>query len=151
MSVHYKGYVGMVNYDADAEVLHGEVMGLRDVVTFQAQSAGDVRRAFCESIDDYLAFCRERGESPDKPSNGQFLVRMKPELHRAAAAVAESCGMSLNTWVVGCLNRAIADGREEGPPQPGRKRRASISERRGKRSKGVRRAIPTDKLRRNRG
>lgn len=31
----YKGYVGQVEYDAQAKLFHGEVIGLKDVITFQ--------------------------------------------------------------------------------------------------------------------
>ena len=31
----YKGYLGHAIYDADAKLFHGEVIGLKDVITFQ--------------------------------------------------------------------------------------------------------------------
>ena len=65
--MEYKGYMGKVEFDEDAGVLHGEVLGIRDVVTFQGESVQEIERAFRESVDDYLAFCTERGEEPDKP------------------------------------------------------------------------------------
>jgi len=60
----YKGYRGEVEFDAEAGILHGEVIGIRDVVTFQCTSADQTERAFRDSVDDYLAFCRERRERP---------------------------------------------------------------------------------------
>ena len=50
--IEYKGYFGKVEYDAQANILHGEVLGIRDVVTFQARSVDEVERAFHESADD---------------------------------------------------------------------------------------------------
>jgi predicted HicB family RNase H-like nuclease len=41
--VRYKNHLGKVEFDADAKVLHGEVVGIRDVVTFQADSVGGDR------------------------------------------------------------------------------------------------------------
>jgi predicted HicB family RNase H-like nuclease len=64
--MRYKGYVGKVEFDAEAGVLHGEVLGIRDVVTFQGSSVEEVEQAFRESVDDYLAFCRQRGEEPNE-------------------------------------------------------------------------------------
>ncbi len=58
----YKGYEALVQYDEDAEIRHGEVMNLRDVVTFQGSSAGELEQAFAGSVEDYLAFCEKRGE-----------------------------------------------------------------------------------------
>jgi predicted HicB family RNase H-like nuclease len=63
----YKDYHGTVTYDDEAEIFHGEVMDLRDVVTFQGRSVEEPKIAFRESVDDYLEFCQERGEEPDKP------------------------------------------------------------------------------------
>lgn len=68
--MEYKGYVGKVEFDDDAEIFHGEVLDTRDVITFQGKSVGELRQAFRDSIDDYLAFCEQRGESPDKPFSG---------------------------------------------------------------------------------
>ena len=31
----YKGYIGKVEYDSDAKLFHGEVVGLKDTITFQ--------------------------------------------------------------------------------------------------------------------
>ena len=66
-----------------------------------------MERAFRESVDDYLDFCRERGEEPDKPCSGQFMVRVGSDLHRKAAAVASAAGQSLNAWVAGSLAREV--------------------------------------------
>ncbi len=34
----YKGYTGVVEFDDDAKILHGEVVGLKDIITFQGES-----------------------------------------------------------------------------------------------------------------
>lgn len=68
--MEYKGYLGQVELDAEASLLHGEIVNLRDVVTFQGRSVEELQNAFRESIDEYLAFCAERGEEPDKPVSG---------------------------------------------------------------------------------
>ena len=62
--MEYKGYIGRVEFDPDARMLDGEVAGIRDVITFQGRSLDEVEEAFRESVDDYLAFCRERSEPP---------------------------------------------------------------------------------------
>ncbi|PWB82964.1 MAG: toxin-antitoxin system HicB family antitoxin [Methylocystaceae bacterium] len=104
----YKGYEAIVEFDEEAELFHGEVVDLRDVITFQGRSVDELKRAFAESVDDYLAFCEERGEEPDKPYSGQFLVRIEPALHKAVATAARRSGLSLNKWVTTMLERAAA-------------------------------------------
>ena len=59
--LNYKGYSGHVEFDDEARLFHGEVLDLRDVVTFQGKSVDEIEQAFKDSIDDYLEFCEERG------------------------------------------------------------------------------------------
>ncbi len=114
--MEYKGYLGQVEYDDDAGVFHGEVINLRDVITFQGESVDELRRAFRESVDDYLAFCAARGEEPEKPYSGTFTLRISPELHRDIALKARMAGQSLNGWVAALLSEAVAV--PEQAPQP---------------------------------
>lgn len=59
----YKGYIAMVEYDDAAGIFHGEVVNLRDVITFQGTSVEELRQAFVDSVDDYLEFCAEPARS----------------------------------------------------------------------------------------
>jgi predicted HicB family RNase H-like nuclease len=102
----YNGYEAIVQYDEDADLFHGEVLNLRDVITFQGQSVAQLKQALADSVEDYLAFCKERGEEPEKPYSGQFVVRVEPPLHRALARAAKRAGVSLNKWVTATLERA---------------------------------------------
>ncbi|MDA1052802.1 MAG: type II toxin-antitoxin system HicB family antitoxin [Planctomycetota bacterium] len=105
----YKGYTGKIELDSENHIFHGEVLGITDVITFQGTTVDEIITAFHDSIDDYLAFCKERGEEPDKVYSGKVLVRMSPELHRTAAMRAELGGVSLNTWLVQCVTACLAD------------------------------------------
>ncbi len=111
--MEYKGYVGKVEFDDEAKILHGEVLGIRDVVTFEGESVSDIEGAFHESVDDYLDFCRERGEDPDKPCSGKFVVRVSPELHRRLSMRASAERKSLNAVVENCLTRHLSKGTDE--------------------------------------
>ncbi|MCB1237014.1 MAG: type II toxin-antitoxin system HicB family antitoxin [Verrucomicrobiae bacterium] len=95
----YKGYESVVSFDDEAGLFHGEVVGLRDVVTFQGTSVEELRRAFEESVDDYLDFCASRGEEPDRAYSGKFMLRIAPELHRRLALLSIREGKSLNRWI----------------------------------------------------
>jgi predicted HicB family RNase H-like nuclease len=97
--MNYKGYNGKVEYDDEAGVFYGDVIGLRDVVTFKGASVKELQKSFRESIDDYLIFCKRMGKTPDVPASGKLILRMPPELHSRAAVIAKSEGKSLNSWV----------------------------------------------------
>lgn len=105
----YKDYLGHVEFDDEAGIFHGEVINTRDVVTFEGETVADLEAAFRDSVDDYLAFCAERGEEPDKPFSGRFVVRLPAEDHRQIYVAAKKAGKSLNAWVAETLRRA-ADG-----------------------------------------
>lgn len=106
--IHYKGYEAFVEFDEDAEIFHGEVLNLRDVVTFQGSSVSELKQALADSIEDYLTFCAERGEEPEKPFSGQFVVRTEPQLHRALVSAAKRAGVSLNKLVTTALEKSVA-------------------------------------------
>ena len=104
----HNGYEARVEFDDEAGLFHGEVINLRDVITFQGKSVAELKRAFAGSVADYLAFCKARGEAPERPYSGQFVVRVDPPLHRAVVTAARRAGVSLNKWVAATLELAAA-------------------------------------------
>lgn len=102
----YKGYNGHVEFDDEAGVFHGEVLDLKDVITFEGTSVNELEQAFRDSVDDYLDFCRERGEEPDRPFSGRLMVRLPPTLHREVHIRARREGKSLNQWIMEQLSQA---------------------------------------------
>ncbi len=106
----YKGYMAKIEYNDEANNLYGRLIGIRDVVDFQANRLEDIEKAFHESVDDYLDFCVERGEQPDKSYSGKLLFRTDAQTHRQIAIAAESQGISINQWLED-VARAQVDGR----------------------------------------
>jgi predicted HicB family RNase H-like nuclease len=107
--MEYKGYIGKVQIDEEAGILYGEVINVRDVITFEGTTVEEVQQAFRESVDDYLDFCAQRGESPEKPFSGKFVLRLPAELHRKAYIQAKLKDKSLNSWVTEVLQSALQD------------------------------------------
>lgn len=107
--MEYKGYFAKVIFDDDADIFHGEVINLRDVITFEGESVNELKQAFKDSVDDYLDFCAERGEEPEKPYSGKFIVRIEPELHKNIATQARKKGISLNVWMNNTITKALQD------------------------------------------
>lgn len=101
----YKGYIGQVTFDEDAKIFHGEVIGLKDVITFQGESVKELEQAFKDSINDYLELCQERGESPEKTFSGKLHLRMSPILHANLALEAARNGISLNDYIAQKLSK----------------------------------------------
>ena len=103
----YKGFIGHVVFDDENEIFVGEVINTKDIITFQSDSAHVLKQAFVDSIEDYIEFCHERNEMPEKPFSGKFNLRISPELHREAYVAAKNSGMSLNAWVCDIVRHAV--------------------------------------------
>jgi predicted HicB family RNase H-like nuclease len=111
----YRGYQAKVELDEEAGVFHGEVIKTRDVITFQGTSVKQLKQAFEDSVDDYLEFCASRGEDPEKPFSGKFLVRVPPEVHRQimtrpGGRAKARTPMSRRNWPQGESQRTPAGG-----------------------------------------
>ena len=106
--MEYKGYLGIVEYDAQSKIFHGDVINTRDVITFQGKTVNEIERAFKESVNDYTAWCEEEGVEPEKPYSGKFNVRLPPELHRQVAILAKKRRVSLNSLVEKALTNEIS-------------------------------------------
>jgi predicted HicB family RNase H-like nuclease len=106
--IHYREYVGRVEFDEEAGIFHGEVINLQDVITFEGDCVADLRQAMIDSVEDYLAFCAEQGREPEKPFSGKFLVRIDPGLHRRITLEAKKQKVSLNQLVSEILHQALS-------------------------------------------
>ena len=103
----YKNYSASIEFDEKENIFYGEVAGLRDVVTFEGSSVSELKKAFRDSVDDYLDFCRKLGEEPEKPFSGKFVVRLNPEFHRKIYLAAKKKGKSINAWINDQLVHAV--------------------------------------------
>lgn len=99
----YKGYLGSTEVDVQDNVLHGKLLFIKDLVTYEAATPSELHIAFKDSVDDYLEDCADQGVEPDTPFKGQFNVRVTPELHRQLAVCARAQGKPMNVYVADVL------------------------------------------------
>lgn len=104
--LNYKGYTGSIEISVEDDVLHGSVLDIKDVVTFEGTTIEEVKQAFQDSVDDYLAFCQEMGQDPDRPFSGKLPFRTTPDVHRRIFIAAKTSGKSINAWMEETLERA---------------------------------------------
>jgi predicted HicB family RNase H-like nuclease len=107
-TIEHHGSVARIELDQDEKILHGRVININDVVTFEAASAPQLLREFKRSMEDYFAFCKKRGEEPEKPFSGKFVLRVDPAVHRAIAVAADREAKSINKWAEETLAKAAA-------------------------------------------
>lgn len=103
MSMKHRGYTGSVEYDADDRIFHGSVNGIADVVTFEGATVDALEASFREMVDEYLAFCSERGMEPARPYSGRFVLRIPPEVHRDVTIAARTADESMNAWILNAI------------------------------------------------
>ncbi len=126
-----RGYVAKTEIDPESGLIFGEVVGLRDTITFQGMSVSEAVQAFRDSLDLYLKTCAEQGLEPERTYSGSIAVRTKPRVHRALVALAKARGQSLNDLVDQVLTRTVRRaglatsaaaspaGSTKGPPSEG--------------------------------
>ncbi len=107
--MEYHGYLAKVEFDDEANIFHGEIINLRDVITFEGGSVEELRQAFKDSVQDYLDFCAERNEEAEKPFSGKFMLRIDPELHREIYLRARMADKSLNSWISETLEAVVSE------------------------------------------
>jgi predicted HicB family RNase H-like nuclease len=103
----YKGYSARIEYSDDDDCFIGHLAGIKDVVGFHGESVTELRSAFEEAVNDYLATCEKLNRSPQRPYSGKVMLRLDPSIHARAAMQAESQGKSLNAWAQEALAKAI--------------------------------------------
>ncbi|MDE0425421.1 MAG: type II toxin-antitoxin system HicB family antitoxin [Candidatus Poribacteria bacterium] len=70
----YKEYIGQIVYSEEDGCFIGDLVGIRDIVSFHGDTLEEIRVAFEESVDDYLLTCQEFNRSPQKPVNAKEAV-----------------------------------------------------------------------------
>ena len=105
--MEYKGYIGHVEFDDEADIFHGEVINTRDVITFQGKTVDEIKQAFLDSVEDYLDYCAKLGQTPEKPFTGKFMLRIPPDLHRKVYVAAKQSGESINAWIKEQLTHSV--------------------------------------------
>jgi predicted HicB family RNase H-like nuclease len=107
-TMQYKGYTAQVTYDDEEGLLYGDVLDLSDTITASGRSVSELRRSLERAVDAYLDWCSERGEEPERPFSGKLNLRLEPTLHREAVVAAASRRVSLNAFIVWCVERGVA-------------------------------------------
>ncbi|GAA3975404.1 type II toxin-antitoxin system HicB family antitoxin [Hymenobacter antarcticus] len=103
----HKGYFSIVKYSPESEILYGRIEAIVDLVSYEGETAKEVKAAFEEAVESYLETCVEVGKKPDKPYTGTFNVRVNTDLHRKAAILSKQRNISLNQLIGEALARYV--------------------------------------------
>jgi len=127
-TMNHRGYTARIDYDDRDGIFVGRVLGIDAIVGFHAESVNQLRSAFEEAVDDYLASCAKLGKAPDYAASGKLMLRVAPEVHRASLVAAQAAGQSLNQWAEGVLGTAAAQMQMSAARKIMNKRRPALRE-----------------------
>jgi len=103
----YKSYTGTIEASIEDSCLHGQILFIEDIITYEGITVEDIKTSFKEAVDRYLAYCKETGKPANKPYSGTFNVRVGQDLHRKAVEIAFYRGITLNDFVTQSIQTAI--------------------------------------------
>lgn len=86
-------------------IFYGKMEASVDLVSYEGETAKEVKAAFEEAAESCLETCVEVGMKPDKPCTGTFNVRVITELHGKAAILPKQRTISMNQLVGEALAR----------------------------------------------
>ena len=111
----YKGFLGSIEVSIGDNCIHGKILFIDDVVTYEAESPSQLEAEFKAAVEDYLATCKELGRAPNKPFSGSFNVRIGPNLHQLVARYAAVNNTSINE----VIKQAVTECIKEPDPKEG--------------------------------
>lgn len=106
--MEYKGYYGSYELSVEDSVFFGKVEFIKDLISYEGETAEEFVTAFHEAVDDYLEICEEQDKTPDKPFKGSFNIRLGEELHRQIAMAANNNDESINSYVKNILKEKVS-------------------------------------------
>lgn len=110
--LQYKEYYADIHFSAEDEVFYSQIIGISDLVNFEAASVKGLKKSFKEAVEDYLETCKKLNKDPDKTYKGSFNVRIPSSLHREAAFLAAVKKVSLNDFVRHAIDFTISHEKE---------------------------------------
>ena len=65
--LQYRSYRGSIVWSAEDSVLHGNLLGLRSMITYEGAEMSALESNFQAAVDEYLAFCAAEKLVPELP------------------------------------------------------------------------------------
>jgi predicted HicB family RNase H-like nuclease len=61
--INYKGYEAKIKYDEEDCLYYGELINIKDIVSFHSNEINDIEKQFHKAVNNYLEFCKEIGKT----------------------------------------------------------------------------------------
>jgi predicted HicB family RNase H-like nuclease len=103
--ISYRGYHAQITYDPSADAFHGRVLGMQDVISFYGRTPDELRKEMKAAVEDYIAWCRQEGDKPEKSWAGKLTLRADEDVRRRVRIAAAARGQSVNAWINQVIDR----------------------------------------------
>lgn len=103
----YKGFIGSVSFSDKDNLFFGKIEGINGVVNFEDESVSELKRAFHEAVNDYLAYCESESIQAHKSYSGMLNVLISPKTYSCIAMFASKVGISVNAFMKQALDKAV--------------------------------------------
>ena len=104
----YKDFYGSVEFSNSDNIFFGRIVGIQDRILFEGKDIDSLRKNFEETVDWYIAACKEVGKEPEKVYKGSFNVRIDTSLHKQLELYSASHGKTLNSTVEEAIKKYIS-------------------------------------------
>ncbi len=105
--LEYKGYTGTIEYSHEDNLLYGQVLGIRSLISYEGEIGRALEEDFKASVDTYLEDCKANHKAPEKPFKGSFNIRIPANLHQEAALMAMEAKTSLNSFIAEAIRLRV--------------------------------------------
>jgi len=106
-TMKYKDFLGSVEICLKDKCLHGKILFINDLVTYEAADLNLIKKEFVEAVDDYIKTCESLKIEPFKSFSGSFNVRIGSELHQKLATYAVKSNEKINTVVKNAIKEYL--------------------------------------------
>lgn len=103
--MQYKSYMGSIEVSLEDDCLHGRILFINDLITYEAEKPAAIKEAFQQAVDRYLKHCAKIGKNPDKTFSGSFNIRIGQERHKRLAHKAMEKGININEAVCKAIDK----------------------------------------------
>ena len=100
----YKTYAGTIEHDLEQALLHGQIAFINDHISYHGETISELKQAFEEAVDDYLADCADLGKDPNLPFKGSLNVRIGEDRHKALAIKSKELNKSINVLICDAID-----------------------------------------------
>lgn len=67
-TMSYNGYCGSIEVSMEDDCLHGKLLFVKDLVTYEAMSPAALEQAFRDAVDFYIDKCAREDLATEKPA-----------------------------------------------------------------------------------